>query len=209
MRSTSLKLVLVAALFAGCSTKQCGVDEKIFKTFSPQKQEEICKLYVQGEAQREKLYEKRRLIEEQNRKLELQNENLKLKILYKKYDRFGDASDIIDVSLRGSVGSHSKRYAAYPVEFSIARGEARKVCLAYRHGTRCFWIAYEGDSLLFNIDPDSSKRWMRRYVIEGDVQTSRHTVVIPVDTVRATTIEFERYGTLYHLTLRIHRGCRY
>ena len=209
MRNIWLKLLILAALFGGCSTKQCGVDEKIFKTFSPQKQEEICKLYVQQEAERQKLYEKRRLIEEQNRKLELENENLKLKILYKKYDRYGDASDIIDISLRGTIASRSKRYAVYPVEFSIARGEAKEVCLAYRYGARCFWIAYQGNSLLFNIDPDASKRWMKRYVIEDEVRTSRHTVVIPVDTVRATTIEFERHGTLYHLILRIHRNCRY
>ena len=205
----SIWLSLTLAAFVGCSSKQCGVDEEIFKRFSPQKQEEICTLYIKKEAEREKLYEKRRLIEEQNRKLKLQNENLKLRILYKKYQRYGDADDIVDLSLRGSIEYRSRRYDIYPVEFSIARGEAKEVCLAYPHVSRCFWVAYQGNALLFNIDPNYKKRWMKRYLIQGDVQTSRHTVAIPVDSVRAATIDFEKDGRRFHLTLRILRGCHY
>ena len=191
-RSIWLSLAFVA--FVGCSSKQCGVYEEIFKRFSPQKQEEICTLYIKKEAEREKLYEKRRLIEEQNRKLKLQNENLKLRILYKKYQRYGDADDIVDLSLRGSIEYRSRRYDIYPVEFSIARGEAKEVCLAYPHGSLCFWVAYQGNALLFNIDPDYKKRWMKRYLIQGDVRTSRHTVAIPVDSVCAATIDLKRMG---------------
>ncbi len=207
-RSIWLSLLAVT-LFWGCSSKQCGVDEEVFKHFSPQKQEEICTLYIKKEAEREKIYEKRRLIEEQNRKLELENENLKLKILYKKYERYGDVDDIVDLSLRGSIEYRSRRYRIYPVEFSIARGEAKEVCLGYRHGSYCFWVAYRGNALLLNIEPDYEKRWMKRYLIEGDVQTSRHTVAIPVDSVRTTTINFEKDGRHFHLTLSILRGCRY
>ncbi len=205
----SIWLSLALAAFVGCSSKQCGVDEEIFKRFSPQKQEEICTFYIKKEAEREKLYEKRRLIEEQNRKLQLENENLKLRILYKKYQRYGDVDDIVDLSLRGSIEDRSRRYDIYPVKFSIARGEAKEVCLAYPHGSHCFWVAYQGNALLFNIDPDYKKRWMKRYLIEGDVQTSRHTVAIPIDSVRTTTIDFEKDGRHFHLILRILRNCRY
>ena len=178
---------------------------EIFKHFSPQKQEEICELYMKKEAERQKLYEKRRLIEEQNRRLALENENLKLKILYKKYERYGTASDIILVSLQGSLQIGPKRrYPVYLYEFSLARGEAKKICLRYRYGKACFWVAYYGDELYFNIIPDPNKRWMKRYLIEEDVRTSDDSVILDIDTVQTATVEFENEGILYHLRVHIH-----
>ncbi len=208
MRSIWLSL-LIATLFTGCATKECGIDKEIFKNFSPQKQEEICTLYLKKESERQKLYEKRRLIEEQNKKLALENENLKLKMLYKKYERYGDVENILDISLRGDICRGSKKcYELYPVEFSIARGEAKKVCLSHRRGRGCFWMAYWEDSLFFNIKPNRQKRWMKRYLIEEPLRTDRHSVILPIDSVHTTTIDFEKDGRLYHLIVQIDRGCR-
>lgn len=203
MRSIYLSLLLILAL-GGCSSKQCGVDEEVFKRFSPQKQERICELYMKKEAERQRLYEKRRLIEEQNRRLALENENLKLKILYKKYERYGTVSDIILVSLQGSLQRGKKGYPLYLYEFSIANGEAKKICFGYRYGKACFWVAYYGNELYFNIIPDPKKRWMKRYVIEEDIRTSDESVIVDVDTIRATTIAFEHRGIVFHLRVHIH-----
>ncbi len=129
-------------------------------------------------------------------------------MLYKKYERYGDAEDILDISLRGDIRLGSRRYTLYPVEFSIARGEAKKVCLSYRRGRGCFWMAYWEDSLFFNIKPSRNKRWMKRYLIEGPLRTDRHSVILPIDSVHVATIDFEKDGRQYHLIVRIHKGCR-
>ncbi len=204
MRSIWLSFILLVLLLGGCSSKQCGVDVEIFKHFSPQKQEEICELYMKKEAERQKLYEKRRIIEEQNRRLALENENLKLKILYKKYERYGSENDIVMINLQGSLKIGKREYPIYLYEFSIARGEAKKICLRYRYGKACFWVAYYGDELYFNIIPDPNKRWMKRYLIEEDVRTSDESVIIDVDTIRTTTVEFEEGGILYRLRVHIY-----
>ncbi len=203
MRNIYLSLAILL-LLGGCSSKQCGIDEEVFKRFSLQTQEQICKLYAKQQAEAKKLAQQRRLIEAKNRHLRLKNEHIKLKLLYKEYAAHGDSDSILSLALRGKIIVGKKSYEIYPLEFAIARGEAKKICVLYRHGRGCFWVAYKDDTIYFNIIPDPKKRWMKRYMIEEDIRTFDDSVIIDVDTIRATTIVFEKRGIIYHLRAHIH-----
>ncbi|WP_201332853.1 hypothetical protein [Nitratiruptor sp. YY09-18] len=210
MKSIFASLLLF--LFGGCASKVCGVDEEIFKNFNKVQQAVICKKYVEHQKRIEEYNAKRALLEEQNHKKMLENESIKLKALYAKayncdrYDGFAPVKLL--VSFKGAAGYSKKKFKPlYPKVIRIVEGEAKRVCLqtARRRFSdkHCFWIAlYEGN-LYINIDPARGKSWMKRYVIEGDIDTNRDTVVLPIDSVVATTVEFYADGNYFRLTVKL------
>ncbi|WP_281950327.1 hypothetical protein [Nitrosophilus kaiyonis] len=164
-------------IITACSTKYCGVDEEVFKTFSKNRQEEICKIYVQKNMELKKIIEKRRLIEEENRKKELELELKKVQCLYVKTQNQFDDSQIVKIEiLNGKIKIGKRYYEIVPFSFSIARNEAKKVCLNFK--SECFWIGYKDANIYINFVPDVYKKDFGKYVIENNLILSKNSIIL-------------------------------
>ena len=198
-------LTLLLLIFTGCSTKICGINEKVFSTFTKQKQEEICKAYAQAVGKAELLKQKRLLLAEENRKKELELELKKVQCLYQPRPNDPYAStQILDIRIvSGEIVDGNRRYPIVPMEFELARKEVRKVCF----DRYCFWITYQGGMLIVNVDPAWEKERFERYVgNDGDFFKTKRTVyVVPRDWFRGEyrTIVFKKDGAIYKLRLYI------
>ncbi len=170
-----LAILLPFILCIGCASKVCGVDEKVFATFPKPKQEAICQAYAKAAGEAELLRQKRLLLAEENRKKELELELKKVNCLHvlKPHDPYA-ATQILEIRVvSGEVCEGKRCYCVIPLEFSIARGEVRKICF----DRYCFWITYQGGELLVNVEPDWSKRHTGRYVgKEGDYYIFKQTL---------------------------------
>ena len=205
MRSFYIFTLLPLFVFTGCASKICGIDEKVFATFPKPKQEAICQEYAKAAGEAELLRQKRLLLQEQNRKRELELELKKVNCLYvpKPHDPYA-STQVLDIQVvSGEVCEGKRCYSVIPLEFSIARGEVRKICFE----RFCFWMTYQGGELLVNVEPDWSKRHFGRYVgEEGDYYISKRTVRLrPHDWFRGEyrTIRFKSGSKNYRLRFYI------
>ena len=203
MRSILGSLLLL--LVVGCSSKYCGIDKDIFLSFDKAKQEEICKEYIQKEAELEKIRQQRALIEARNRKKELENEHLRLKALYKTLEASHTPYGFVDVTIEGAMG-HKKFSRIAPVATTLADGEAQKVCLHSGYQEGCFWIAYVQRRVFINpILPYEKTRRFSRFVIDpSDISTSKDTIVIPAYKEKRQRVEFDDGWRMYRLRIDIH-----
>jgi hypothetical protein len=166
---------LLPFFLTGCASKVCGIDEKVFATFSKSKQETICQEYAKAAAKAELLRQKRLLLAEENRKKELELELKKVGCLYE--PKPGDpyaATQVLEIRIvSGEVCSGRRCNSIIPLEFTLARGEVRKICF----DRFCFWVTYQGGELLINVEPHWHKRDFGRYVgKKGDYFITKRTV---------------------------------
>ena len=190
-------------LLTGCTTKICGIEEKVFHNFSLSQQESICKAYAKAAAKAKLLEQKRLLLAEENRKKELELELKKVQCLYEPRSNDPYAStQVLDIRIvSGEIIDGKRRYPIIPMEFELARKEVRKICF----DRYCFWITYQGGELLVNVEPDWSKRDFGRYVgREGEYYLSKWTKrLLPNDWFRGEyrDVVFKRSGVAYKLRL--------
>ena len=188
-------------LFTGCASKVCGIDEKVFATFEKSKQEAICQAYAKAAGEAELLRQKRLLLEEANRKRELELELKKVDCLYVQNPEDPYATtQVLEIRITaGEVCRNRGCFAIVPLEFTLARGEVRKICF----DRYCFWMTYQGGELLINVKPDWRKRRFGRYVgKEGDFYVTKRTVHLrPHDWFRGEyrKVRFTRGGESYSL----------
>jgi len=166
-------LILGILLFAGCSTKKCGIDEDAFKTLPPQKRAEICAAYVKEQQRIEKLRQERALIEAKNRELALKLELKKVATLYqpKPNDPYNTTKILDVVIINGFI--KNKKNPIVPQSFRIARGEAKKI---YINKNEYIWITYQEATLLINIEPAYYKQNYPAYVSKNNFYKTRNTI---------------------------------
>jgi hypothetical protein len=194
----------VMLIFAGCSSKICGIDESVYNTFSEQKRLEICQAYAKAAAEAELLRQKRLLLQEQNRQKELELELKKVQCLYepKPHDPYAKTQVLLVRIVSGEMIIGKRRYPIIPMEFTLARGEVRRVCLA----EACFWMTYQGGEVLVNVEPDWEKERFERYVADEDGEyyiTKQTRRILPGDWFRGgySVVSFKKDGVLYRLRL--------
>ncbi len=194
-------LLLTIVLFTGCSTKICGIDEKIFHNFSLSQQESICKAYAKAAGKARLLEQKRLLLAEENRKKKLELELKKVQCLYQPRpdDPYASTQVLDSRIVSGQILDGKRRYPIIPLEVEIARGEVRKICFDHY----CFWITYQGGELLINVEPDWNKRDFGRYVgKEGEYYLTKRTKrLLPNDWFRGEyrDVAFQKDGVVYKL----------
>jgi len=195
-------LLLLPLLFAGCGSKICGIDEKIYNSFPPEKRHQICQAYAKAAGEAELLRQKRLLLAEENRKKELELELKKVRCLYepKPHDPYAKTQVLLVRIVSGEVVMGKRRYPIVPMEFTLARGEVRRICLA----EACFWMTYQGGEVLVNVEPDWEKERFGRYVADEDGDffvTKRTRRILPGDWFRGgySVVSFKKDGVLYRL----------
>jgi hypothetical protein len=148
MNIISFLLIFTSFFIAGCSSTQCGIEKSAFDKLSTSAKSNICISY-------NKTQSKLAILSAQKEVSRFNKNKEEIKYIY----NHASATDIVLVSIiNGTFKPYGFSEKIIPIEFQLARGEVKKICVnSNRNDSSCFWVTYQGSQIIWNLEPDFYK----------------------------------------------------